>query len=58
MRGRADRGGRPSAATRSLVRRVWPTEELGSPATASNPTGSHPHADGAMHEEGGASAAT
>jgi predicted oxidoreductase len=35
-----------------LVRRVWPTEELGSPPRHLL-MGSHPHADGAMHEEVG-----
>jgi uncharacterized protein len=33
-----------------LVRRVWPTEELGSPPRRLL-AGSHPYADGAMHEE-------
>jgi uncharacterized protein len=35
-----------------LVRRVWPTEELGS-APRRLLMGSHPHADGAMHAEVG-----
>jgi predicted oxidoreductase len=35
-----------------LVRRVWPTEELGS-APRHLLMGSHPYADGAMHEEVG-----
>jgi uncharacterized protein len=38
-------GGNPD-----LVRRVWPTEELGSPPRRLL-MGSHPYADGAMHEE-------
>ena len=33
-----------------LVRRVWPTAELGSPPQRML-TGSHPYADGALHEE-------
>ncbi len=33
-----------------LVRRVWPTEELGSPPQRML-MGSHPYADGALHEE-------
>jgi predicted oxidoreductase len=33
-----------------LVRRVWPTEELGSPPRRLL-MGSHPYADGALHEE-------
>ncbi len=33
-----------------LVRRVWPTEELGSPPRRLL-AGSHPYADGALHEE-------
>ncbi len=33
-----------------LVRRVWPTAELGSPPTKML-MGSHPYADGALHEE-------
>jgi predicted oxidoreductase len=33
-----------------LVRRVWPTDELGSPPTKML-MGSHPYADGALHEE-------
>jgi uncharacterized protein len=35
-----------------LVRRVWPTAELGSPPK-SMLAGSHPYADGALHEEVG-----
>ena len=40
-------GGNPE-----LVRRVWPTDELGSPPRRLL-MGSHPYADGALHEESG-----